>query len=237
MKKRVFGDYKNAKGFNLASRSQRAKFDSRDAKVLRAVINSNPDLLCKLSINTGPEGHIRKLIIGKIKTHPKSGVQCPGYTVSAVAVSRRSYCRSSGRWLFVLKQKWDSFLRRSSGSQCSQDESCSLLQPAVLTWLRYTWPEELQQGWGALLGEKANGRECTFTPSAAASSDSAAVGRAAWRTEKVTLTQRSSHGLSFGLTMPFLQGLSAALQWRDSRHAHHVFPPTTRFWRKPTFSY
>lgn len=76
-----------------------------------------------------------------------------------------------------------------------------------------------------------------FTPSAAASSDSAAVGRAAWRTEKVTLTQRSSHGLSFGLTVPFLQGLSAALQWRDSRHAHHVFPPTTRFWRKPTFSY
>lgn len=60
------------KGFNLARRSLRAQFDSRDAKVLRAVVNSNPDLLCKLSINKGPEGHIIKLTIGKLKTNPKS---------------------------------------------------------------------------------------------------------------------------------------------------------------------
>lgn len=62
---------KMLKGFNLASRSLRARSDSRGAKVLRAVVNSNPDLLCKLSINKGPEGHIIKLTIGKFKTNPK----------------------------------------------------------------------------------------------------------------------------------------------------------------------
>lgn len=60
------------KGFNLASRGLRAQFDSRGAKALRAVVNSNPDLLHKLSINKGPEGHIIKLTIGKFKTNPKS---------------------------------------------------------------------------------------------------------------------------------------------------------------------
>jgi len=60
------------KGFNLASRSPRAQFASKDARVLRAVVNNNPDLLCKLSVNNGPEGHIRTLIIGKYKTNPKS---------------------------------------------------------------------------------------------------------------------------------------------------------------------
>lgn len=64
------------KGFNLASRSLRARSDSRDAKVLRAVVNSNPDLLCKLSINKGPEGHIIKLTIGKFKANPKSNRVC-----------------------------------------------------------------------------------------------------------------------------------------------------------------
>lgn len=166
---------KMLKGFNLAGRSMRAKFDSRDAKVLRAVINSNPDLVCKLSINKGPEGHIMKLIIDKFKTC----MQSPGYMVNTVAVFRRSYCRGTGRWLFVLKQNWDSFLRRPSGSQSGQEESCVLLQPAALTWVRYMWLGELQQEQGSLWGKRANVRECTSTPSAASSSAAAAVGRAA----------------------------------------------------------
>lgn len=67
---------KTLTGFNLASRSLSAQFDSRDAKVLRAAVNSNPDLLCKLSINEGPEGRIRKLTIGKLKTNPESSRAC-----------------------------------------------------------------------------------------------------------------------------------------------------------------